>query len=43
MILQAEDVLSGLISTLILISSPIDIKYIIQNIISSCKYYMHHE
>ena len=39
MILQAEEALGGLISTLILISSPICIKYLIENIIVMSKYY----
>ncbi|MGL5314275.1 MAG: hypothetical protein ACRC92_13585 [Peptostreptococcaceae bacterium] len=43
MILRAEDVLGGLISTLILISSPIYIKYLYKNIINVFKYHTHNE
>lgn len=43
MILRAEDVLGGLISTLILILSPIYIKYVIENIINVFNYYTQHE
>lgn len=43
MILRAEDIVGGLVSTLILISSPIYIKYLIENFINVFNYYTHHE
>ena len=38
MILQAEDMVTGVLSTLILILSPLDIKYMIDNAIYVSKY-----
>ena len=38
MILQAEDMVTGVLSTLILILSPLDIKYMIDNAIYASRY-----
>lgn len=42
MILQTEDLLGGLISTLILISSPILIKYLLEEIRNTIEYRKNH-